>query len=57
LSLSERPKFLRSAAYIGQKLDQAGREVKEMATNFVENTCEAIKSGWRAINPTNWGWG
>src|SRR5699024_1869136 len=36
---------------IGGKLNQAGREVKEMATNFVENTGEAIKSGWNTINP------
>ena len=43
--------------YIGQKLDQAGREVKELTTNFVENAGEAIKSSWDAINPINWGWG
>jgi len=43
---------LRSAGYIGQKLDQAGREVKKMATNLVENKVRILKSGWRAINPT-----
>ncbi len=42
--------------YIGQKLDQGGREIKTMAANFVENTGEAIKSGWNVINPMNWGW-